>query len=77
VIELSSYMSKFPLYNKYLKELGWEYTCDHKSWIVKKESMEFDALEEYNMASWEMFLKFWGEHYDHRLKIQKLAKDIC
>lgn len=75
VIELPSFMSKFGLCNKLLKECGWTHTYDAKARIKDTQKVKSHDTAK-RVPSWRFFLEYWNEHHPH-LKIPKAAEDIC
>jgi hypothetical protein len=70
-------MSRFGLFNEFLKEHGWKNHYDAKNRILRSVKIKEDAVLDFDeLPSWKSFYLYWSCNFP-RLKIPKPSQDIC
>jgi hypothetical protein len=70
-------MSRFGLFNEFLREHGWKNHYDAKNQILGSVKIKEDAVLDFDeLPSWKAFDLYWSPNFPH-LKIPKPSRDIC
>jgi hypothetical protein len=74
IVELPSNLTKRSLYNRMVKELGWEFTYDAKSKIIERNAIE--GMEQERVPCWYTFRQYWKKNYP-KLFVASAREDVC